>query len=242
MKIDRYPNTWFNPTKAELDTARVQAPIAFDMDGVLSETGMILEEAIKKEYGVTEVRGTSEDYPTFQYVIPGVSRNKVFNSINRIVHEESMAALPSPWMQPVLSHLLNSLVSFPITIVTARAQENAGVTYRWLEDHIPGRFNLIMVNGMQKEVVLKRIGTEVFVDDRYKTIRTLTNHITMPILYRRPWNQGRPTEASAFQINDLRDIIPVINMVSSQRFMEWPRDIPYPNRMGEKGRYSDLYA
>ena len=85
---------------------------------------------------------------------------------------------------------------------------------------------------MQKEVVLKRIKNNVFIDDRYKTIARLEQCIDLAILYKRDWNQGRPVEAGDMTITDLRDIIPIINYLTRNRITDWPSNIPHPWRIG----------
>jgi len=231
MRSDIYPYSWFNPTKAELKASDIFAPIAFDMDGVLSETGGILREGIQNHYGVDDIRVEVDGYRTFNYHVPGVDQREMFDLVNHIIGEDSLGALPTPFMAECMEYFYD-ITDEPITIVTARVQENMGVTYQWLEHNFPVPFNLIMVNGMQKEVVLNRIKTDIFVDDRYKTIRNLEDYIAMPVLYERPWNQNRPAAAGAFSIRDLREMIPVFNMALQLRPMRWPGHIPYPNRMG----------
>jgi len=233
MKSDIYPYTWFNPTKGELKAAGIVAPIAFDLDGVLSETGGILREGIQSHYGIDDIRVCDDGYQTFQYAVPGVGQREMFDLVNKIIAEESMGALPTPFMQDCMRYFYD-VTDEPVTIVTARVQENMDVTYKWLWANMPMPvpYNLIMVNGMQKEVVLNRIKTDIFVDDRYKTVRNLEDYIAMPVLYERPWNQNRPVKAGAFSIRDLREMIPVFNMALQLRPMRWPGNIPYPNRMG----------
>jgi len=240
MKSDVYPNTWYNPKKQEMLDLR--AKFAFDMDSVLSETGGILQEGIKKKYGVDDIRIIHNGYETFMYHVDGVSHDEIYDTINTIISEESGSCLPTPFMERVLSYYYDS-VGEPITIVTARAEGNMQVTFDWLNHNLPVDvpFNLIMVNGMQKDVVLKRLRCQVFVDDRYETVASLHQAVDIPVLYRRPWNQGRPYSAGLVEINDLRDMIPLFNLYSGRAPMAWPGYLPYPDRIG-RGKMVDLYA
>lgn len=143
-------------------------------------------------------------------------------------------------MPEVLGYIYE-VTKVPIVIITARVVENMDTTCTWLDQNMPRNipFKLIMVNGMQKEVVLNRLGIECFVDDRYKTVKRLESCIQVSIRYRRPWNSGRPEPAGQFAIYDLRDLIPFVNTMYGNRPLAWPSNIPYPNRIGREVK---LYA
>ena len=233
MKSKTFPNTWYNPTRAEIRESGVEAPIAFDFDGVLSETETILYDGICKLFEVEDIRQKENGYNMFNYAVDGVSNKTMFAAINTIIGEEAGGALPSPYMSEVLDYVY-ATTGRPITIVTSRTKENMDVTYQWLQNNLSTGvpFNLILANGMQKEVVLKRIKCNMFIDDRYKTVAKLEQEIDLAVLYKRPWNQGRPVEAGDFTIRDLREIIPIVNYLSRQYLMRWPGNVPYPNRLG----------
>lgn len=228
----KYSNVFINPTEDELDGHRTI--IAFDMDSVLNE-GDYLKEYIAKRFGYNsglDIRGKGpEGYEKFSYEIPGVSRNKVYKAIHEGVYEESPSALPSPFMADVLKYVYQ-VTGEPIAVVTARAQQNAGVTYRWLTENLGGTpFRAYVMDGVTKNTVLNLLYTQIFVDDRWKTIMNLLGEIPYPVMFKRPWNQGRPVRMPALEIRDLRDIIPLLNIQLGRVPMEWPGYIPYPNRI-----------
>jgi hypothetical protein len=86
-----------------------------------------------------------------------------------------------------------------------------------------------------KAAILKAIKCFCFIDDRYRTVVELDDHIAMPVLYKRPWNQGRPYRPTMIEIRDLRDIIPIANMVAFNNPMDWPLGVGYPPRNGNGG-------
>jgi hypothetical protein len=93
-----------------------------------------------------------------------------------------------------------------------------------------------MVDGHRdKTAILKEVGCFMFVDDRYRTIAELEHKIPFPVLYKRPWNQGRPYKETLTEIRDLRDIIPVVNMVTFNNPMDWPMGVVYPLKYGYGG-------
>jgi hypothetical protein len=93
-----------------------------------------------------------------------------------------------------------------------------------------------MVDGHRdKAAILKAIKCICFVDDRYRTVVELEDHIAWPMLYKRPWNQGRPYRSTLTEIRDLRDIIPIANMVAFRNPMDWPLGVEYPPRNGNGG-------
>jgi hypothetical protein len=125
----------------------------------------------------------------------------------------------------------------PILVITYRPKESVEQTHAWLTKYLPVGvpFNLIMLDGMQKDVVLQRMNVQVYVDDRYKTVDILSRVINLSVLYKRPWNQGRPVEAGDMSVNDLRDLIPIVNYLTRSCTTDWPMHIPYPGLI-------DIYA
>ena len=113
-----------------------------------------------------------------------------------------------------------------------------GVTKRWLEENLDVPFVVYIVDGLPKAPVLTYLGAEIFIDDRHKTIKELKHWINHPVLFKRPWNQGRVTDLGVVEINDLRDIIPMVNILYGKAPMDWPYWVPFPTPEGGK----DLYA
>lgn len=236
MKSNIYSDTWFNPTRKELDDDQVESIFAFDLDSVLNEMGMSLGKYVADALGCPceEVHNkTPEGALSFHFGKEGVPDEEISALVNRYILEESPSLLPTPFMAEVIDYVWASTLQ-PITVITYRPEETMEVTYNWLKENMPAQvpFRLIIVNGMPKHVVLKRIRAEVFVDDRYKTVQMLEQDINLSILYKRPWNQGRSVEAGDVTIEDLRGLIPIVNILARRHIMSWPGHIPYPNRIG----------
>lgn len=228
------PNTYFNPKKAELKN--IKATIAFDFDSTINDMGEPLGRYIAEKLGVTEeeVRGRGpKGERKFHFSHPTVTDEEISTMVQTYVLEESPSLLPTPFAMEVLTYCW-ICTGQPITVITYRPFDAAQVTWDWLNENLPKcvPFNLIMLHGMQKDVVLRRLGTKVYVDDRYKTANILRNVVDISVLYRRPWNQGRKFAAGDMTIHDLRGLIPIINFLTGTHIMDWPGNIPYPNRLG----------
>lgn len=239
MRSEIYPNTYYNPTKLELSTIPniEDVHIAFDLDSVLNDLGENLDSYLAQRIGITEeqVVGKNEDGTrSFQYRVPCGYPEDMGTMISEFINEFSDRLEPTPYMTDVIRHIYN-VTGSPIVIVTARPITNMAVSYDWLKKHLPDYipFVLIMVSGMQKEVVLNRLDIGCFIDDRHKTVARLMKHIDVSIRYRRPWNMGRYEPAGHFYVNDLRELIPFVNSIYGYRPMAWPHNIPYPDRLGE---------
>lgn len=242
MKSETHATTWFNPTKAEIKEIG-PAMIAFDFDSTINEMGEPLGEYIAAELGcdVGDVRGRGpEGERTFHFEHSKLTSYDMAGLVHKYVCEETPSLLPTPWAGDVLSYIYQ-VTEQPITVITYRPKDSVEVTYDWLVENLNVPFNLIMLQGMPKHVVLQRLGTEMFIDDRYKTVQSLENVVNISVLYSRVWNQGRAVEAGHMTVSDLRGLIPIVNFMTRQPIMNWPGNIPYPDRIG-RGKVVDLYA
>jgi len=234
--------TFFNPTKAECKEIGTRM-IAFDFDSTINDMGEPLGRYIATmlECEEDEVRGYGPGGErTFHFQKEGVSDDTVSQLVHKYVLEESPSLLPTPWAMEVLAYIYEVTMQ-PITVITYRPFDSAQVTHDWLAENMQVPFTLIMLHGMQKDVVLRRLDTQVFIDDRYKTVSLLEKHVNVSVLYSRPWNQGRRTPAGAMTVTDLRGLIPIVNFMTRKNILRWPGNVPYPDRIG-RGKLVDLYA
>jgi hypothetical protein len=142
---------------------------------------------------------------------------------------ESPSLLTTPYVRQVMRYVYDRTNS-PVTVVTARWAGAVGITKRWLEENLGDvPFVAYIVNGPPKADVLALLNVHAFVDDRWKTIEGLISKIPWPVLYRRPWNT-RPVYLPVTRVNDLRDIIPLLNILTGEVPTAWPDYIPYPIR------------
>jgi hypothetical protein len=229
----KYDNVFVNPIPSEIS---VRTKVAFDLDSVLNE-GDYLRHSIAKTFNTTTdaVKGHSRDggHEVFYFDIPGVDYKDVARAINICIREESPSALPSPHMRDVLTYVCK-VTRAPIAVITARHNSTVGVTKRWLEQNLDVPFVVYIVDGLPKAPVLTYLGADIFVDDRHKTVKELICWIDQPVLFKRPWNQGRETDLGVVEINDLRDIIPMVNMLYGKAPMDWPYWVPFPKPEGER--------
>jgi 5'(3')-deoxyribonucleotidase len=231
----KYSNIFVNP---DFYDVMYRTPIAFDLDSVMNNLGHDMGRYIANEFGVTDVRATNLGYQKFHFEVDGVGYEEVSKVVNKYVMEESPSALPSPYLHEVMKYVYE-VTDVPIAVVTARYPDTCTVTKNWLDenlDKIP--YRVYIMHGEQKNMVLGLLDAKIFVDDRHKTIRNLIGEIKYPVLYRKPWNQGRPDKLPVIEIRDLRDIIPLLNIQLGRMPMEWPNEIFYPNREREETHVS----
>ena len=204
--------------------------IAFDCDSVMNQMGDNLGHYIAKVYGfsTSTVRATDEHgNRKFHYKVPGLSSGKVFKTVLKYILEESPSELATPYMNDVMKYI-HDLTDVEIVVVTARPASTKDVTYNWLKENLTVPFICIMVPGHgDKTAILKEVETELFVDDRYRTVAGLNNIMPYSVAYTRPWNIGRE-EPGAFRVDDLRGIIPIANLLYGRNPIVWPDYIPHP--------------
>jgi hypothetical protein len=233
----KYKNVFVNPTPDELRSHRTG--VAFDLDSVLNE-GNYLRHSIAKTFSTTVSAIKGHDRPggweVFYFAIPGVAEKDICKAVNICIMEESPSALPSPHMRDVLRYVYE-VTEAPIAVITARHKATVGVTKRWLDENLNVPYIAYIVDGLPKAPVLTYIGADIFIDDRHKTVKGLVNWIDHPVLYKRPWNQGRDEDIGVVEIDDLRDIIPMVNIMYGRTPMTWPCGLPFPNPiLGGKDR------
>ncbi|MBW2645205.1 MAG: hypothetical protein JRE23_03315 [Deltaproteobacteria bacterium] len=216
----KYPNVFVNPDVADVGMHR--AVMAFDLDSVLNTMGRNLRGYIEKQYGMPPGGCTdvSAGWEKFHFAVPGIEDKEIGRLVNDFVMNESPSLLTTPYMREVMAYV-HDRTNAPVTVVTARWHGAVGVTKRWLEEalgDIP--FIAYIVNGLS------------FVDDRWKTCEGLISKIPWPVMFRRPWN-CRPVYLPVIKIDDLRDIIPLLNILTGEVPTAWPDDIPHPH-IGEE--------
>lgn len=229
----KYNNVYINPTIDEMaNSGLIHQSIAFDLDSVLNE-GAYLRNYVATWFGTTveEVMGKSaEGHEIFQFNIPGVSYKEMGLVVNKCIREESPSAFTTPYMVEVLRYVYE-VTGKPILVVTARHPSNTGVTSRWLDEHLAmGGIPYVcyIMNGVPKAPALHMHGVSIFIDDRHKTIKGLMDQIPYPVIFKRPWNQDRPDALGVLEINDLRDIIPLLNVNLGVIPTAWPSGLPHP--------------
>ena len=225
--ITKYDNVFVNPEPA--DVGQHRAVMAFDLDSVLNTMGENLRGYIADKYSmpIGHVTDVSAGYEKFHFNVPGISNKDVGRAVNDFVMNESPSLLTTPYVKQVLGYV-HSVTNSPITVVTARWVGTVGVTKRWLEENLGDiPFMAYIVDGPPKSRVLSYLNTQAFVDDRWKTIEGLMKQIPWPVLYNRPWND-RPVYLPVLRANDLRDIIPLLNILTGQVPTAWPEGLPHP--------------
>lgn len=229
----RHSNVYIDPDPKAMQNREYFA-IGFDMDSVLNEMSVDLGNYIANKYDRDPKHIHKVSWPDgfekFHFYVPGVSGNAIAKDVRKFVCEESIKAIASPYMSDILKWVYK-VTGKPILIVTARPAEAVDTTVEWLvrnlDRHTP--FLLYMVSGHDKKAaILDWHCVNIFVEDRYRTVWNLGGHISEPVLYKRPWNQGRGGCSGAIEIRDLRDVIPVLNIKLNRVPTDWPCGVPFP--------------
>lgn len=226
----KYHNLFYNPEYRDIEY-EYRTPIAFDLDSVLNELGYDLGQAIADNWGLTlkDIRAVDKEhgYEKFHFEVRGASYKEVAHTVDQFILNRSMDVGQSPYMREVLEYVFKS-TCVPITVVTARRPEAIDVTWKWLSYNIGVPFRCFIVNGEPKSKVLNFLDCKIFIDDRWKTIKGLMNTVPYPVLYRRPWNQGRPDKLPVVEVNTLRDVIPLFNILTGRVPTAWPKGLSFP--------------
>jgi len=229
----KYDNVYVNPEAGEIDPSI----IAFDLDSVMNDgCSRAIRTKFMKYWNIEDHEIVDSDpvhgHRIFSMKPPDyidASGNEIFNLVTEAVLEDSPSFLHTPYMPEVMAYV-HKITGAPIQVCTARRPECVDVTHDWLAEHLGDiPFRAYIQNGVAKSVTLDRMNCSIFVDDRHKTIGNLLSWISEPVLYRRAWNQNRPSKLPVIEINDLRDIIPLLNISLGMVPTDWPNWLPHPN-------------
>ena len=229
-------NIWTH-TKPE-DVKGNRWEIGFDMDSVLNEMGDDLGRHLAKEFGVSldDLRAPDETgVRRFHFSHPSISHTAIADEVMRYVREESINLEATPYMRLVTRYVYE-ITKVPILVVTCRPASAVSSTYNWLKNNLDVPFMCCMVDGHRdKAAILEAVRCKMFVDDRYRTCMEIADAGMLPVVYDRPWNIGRDTYKGAVHAADLRDILPVVNILHGKPPLYLPDYIPYPLRVYLKG-------
>jgi len=176
-------------------------PIAFDIDGVISNTEPIFDREIFKKTG-HDISGT---YNTFYIEVPGVDPKDVTNMITTSILECSEDIKPWPDALVGLKQIYAKTKVMPL-FLTARPKILEDVTRWWLDKHIKCPYVLMFRRGADKGPYLKSKGYNVFVEDRLRTANQLSKHISSIFLVNRPWNKDRDTEWNVIRVDGMIEV------------------------------------
>lgn len=230
-------HVYHNPTHEQCQNMGLEGvPLAFDFDSVLNNLGVGLESYLSSVLGVPVTGYDSTlGYTKFSFKHSWFSEQTIRKIIHSYIEEYSFLVGPNPWVNEFLTWYTNVTRS-PVVIVTSRPPHLEYATGRWIFSNLDRSIDmrLVMLHGIPKSQVLEPMGIQAFVDDRYKTCKSLKGVIDWSIVYRQPWNQGRPESAGHLEIDSVLDLIPFVNIGLGRRPMQWPHNLPYPYRGGKQ--------
>jgi len=142
--------------------------VAFDLDGVLAHTDIILREAILGRYLI-------DIYPINKYAItiPGLSESEFKVFVKDTLSRCSEDILPYNDTIPTLEKIYDSTKN-PITIITARHKSLSYETHAWCQKWLTIPYKLIF--SKEKRNILLYYGIRKFIEDHPKTAEDLNNN------------------------------------------------------------------
>jgi hypothetical protein len=165
----------------------------------------------------------------FHIDVDGISNNQLHKDFATILNDVSYLQTPSPWAREVLEYV-ERVTGRPIEILTARNKDTLDTTRAWMDCHFPKTQFVIHMPGAGKVEFCRKHNVHIHIDDRFKTIKNLgeMSSFIIPVMYNRRWNSGRDvTPCSYVRVDDLRGIIPIVNMNRYINPFAWPDNVPH---------------
>lgn len=169
-----------------------QIKIGFDLDGVVVDfNGSFLYIAQKKFnilHGVT-----SKDVVRYEYSeCINISNDLCWEIVDYVLQNPLECNLgPIKGAVETLTLLSNYM---DLLFVTARKDKNIKQTKKAIYSYFPdvdkNKIKIVHTRGSKKYEVLKKFGTEYFVDDRTRNCRFLEQNGIKSLLLDSPWNQS----------------------------------------------------
>ncbi len=165
--------------------------VGFDIDGVVADTGGAFLRIAAEEYGATHLR--LEDIAEFDVeACLDLDRAAIRTIFQRLMEDPVGEGLePMPGAMEVLEILAGHA---DLVFVTARPLRQP--IEKWLATHLGPRAAsrvCLVATGEHdnKGPYLRRLGLDVFIDDRAETCCSLAEEGFSPIVFEQPWNRGR---------------------------------------------------
>lgn len=227
--------------------------VSLDFDSVIARTDGMLRYGFSKilKLDPRKLAYCGDDgIRRFDYPWPDwYDQKNIYDDIAAIINEKGMEQEPTAWAIQCLRYI-HEITGEPIHVLTARREDNMAVTSAWLHLHLGTEipYELQHTKGRPKWEILNGVKERfnIFhVDDRFKTISQIADNCptVLPVLFNAEWNTGRdwfdgkevcpgdiPVGRRGYiRINDLRDIIPLVNMGCGLNINQWPCEtMPHP--------------
>jgi uncharacterized HAD superfamily protein len=133
--------------------------VAFDLDGVLAHTDIILREAILGRYLI-------DIYPINKYAItiPGLTEEEFRQFVKDTLSRCSEDILPYNDTIPTLEKVYQATKE-PIIIITARHRILSYETHAWCQKWLTVPYKLFMCPSLEKRILMLYLGVKNYIDD-----------------------------------------------------------------------------
>ena len=178
---------------------RKKVNIALDLDGVIANTGDIIEKEIRE-------RGYVAHYETYNPVILGEDKDSTSKIVNDVVIDIFRNKMDQvlPYGGEHMNNVFKELdIVANITIVTARDREFDEKTKQWWKKHFPEtEVDFVYLSSTEKSQYIKDEGFLCFVEDRLRTANEAARLGINTYLINRRWNMGRRTHENIVRITE----------------------------------------
>ena len=181
----------------------INSLIGYDFDGVLCDTMPCFVRHWKDKYDFTvadvETRTFNLDF------FPEYDFKNAHDDIAEAINTYNQYCYPHTFAMEIVREIANRLNQVPI-IITSRPEVNKEITEAWLQHWLGIPYLLIMIDGKSKaDSIAEQEGMIYFVEDRYRTVHSISHLVEKVYMPIRVWNTGRELKAD--------NIIPVGSLV-----------------------------
>lgn len=175
--------------------------IAFDFDEVLANFIPVLCGHILDETGVD----ISNKIRTFKIEVDGCSDEHVSKMIEDCVVNKTRNTLPCEYAIEAIEKFSDMYEGNAIVITSRDKNVSGDATYEWLDTHFPN-VSFDVYFSYDKYNIARKLGLDYFVDDRHKTVQSLSPLLKAAFLIDKPWNINRDVKNNIYRARHLMDV------------------------------------
>jgi uncharacterized HAD superfamily protein len=176
--------------------------LGFDIDGVVANFNEVFRQVVLDKTGIDT---NHLDQSRFELKIPGQSQEEITAMVNESINRFVFEMQPYPGAVEAIWRLWDQTRE-PINFITARKLITEEATKRWLDEYIIAPYTLANnIRSAEKAEYLKEHGYTHYIDDRYRTVQQVKEHVPYTFLMDRPWNQREAV--GVYRVFDLNDYV-----------------------------------
>lgn len=179
--------------------------VAFDLDGVLSDTAQILREEILNKFKI-------DIYPIKKYAIslPGISGPEFKQFVKDTLSKYSEDILPYNDTVEYLEKI-HLKTETPIRIITARHESLSYETHAWCQKYLTVPYELYFMPSNEKKYLLLYLRARFYIDDHPETILNILKNTSInAILMDRSYNKDCKLPKNSCRVSNLGEFYSMI--------------------------------